>query len=212
MDRQYVQFGCGMCAPESWLNFDAGPAFWLQSRFPFLTPLLVKRGFPEYPKNIRYGDVIKGLPISPQSTDAVYCSHVLEHMTLEEFRVAIRNVFNYLRPGGTFRLVLPDLEQLIRSYVDDPSSEASSRFMRQSYLGEASLARGLKAMPTALFGRSRHLWMWDYKGMAEQLAEAGFTDIRRAQIGDSPDPHFSEVESEGRWTDCLGVECKRPEL
>ncbi len=210
MDRQYVQFGCGMCAPESWLNFDAGPAFWLQSRFPFLTPLLVKRGFPDYPKNIRYGDVIKGLPIAPQSAEAVYCSHVLEHMTLEEFRVTIRNIFSYLRPGGTFRLVLPDLEQLIKSYVDDPSPEASSHFMRQSYLGEASLARGLKAMPTALFGRSRHLWMWDYKGMAEQLAEAGFTNIRRAQIGDSSDPRFSEVESEGRWTDCLGVECKRP--
>lgn len=210
MDRQYVQFGCGMCAPETWQNFDAGPAFWLQSRFPFLTPLLVKRGFPDYPKNIRYGDVIKGLPVPPQSAEAVYCSHVLEHMTLEEFRIAIRNVFHYLRPGGTFRLVLPDLEQLIKSYVNDSSPEASSHFMRESYLGESSLARGLRAMPTALFGRSRHLWMWDYKGIAEQLAGAGFTDIRRAQLGDSPDARFQEVESEGRWTDCLGVNCKRP--
>lgn len=210
MDRQYVQFGCGTCAPETWQNFDAGPAFWLQSRLSFLTPLLVKRGFPDYPKNIKYGDVIKGLPVAPQSAEAVYCSHVLEHMTLEEFRVAIRNVFSYLRPGGTFRLVLPDLEQLITSYVNDPSPEAASRFMRESYLGEANLSRGLKAMPAALFGRSRHLWMWDYKGIAEQLAEAGFTDIRRAQLGDSPDPRFAEVESEGRWTDCLGVDCKRP--
>ena len=115
MDHKYVQFGCGMCAPETWQNFDAGPAFWLQSRLPFLTPLLVKRGFPPYPKNILYGDVIKGLPVPPQSAEAVYCSHVLEHMTLDEFRLALRNVFSYLRPGGTFRLVLPDLEQLIRS-------------------------------------------------------------------------------------------------
>ena len=27
MDHRYVQFGCGMCAPETWQNFDAGPAF-----------------------------------------------------------------------------------------------------------------------------------------------------------------------------------------
>lgn len=212
MDRQYVQFGCGTCAPENWQNFDAGPAFWLQTRFPFLTPLLVRRGFPEYPKNIQYGDIIKGLPIPAQSAKAVYCSHVLEHMTLEEFRITIRNVFSYLRPGGTFRLVLPDLEQLVNSYVNDPSPEAASRFMRESYLGEASLSRGIKAMPIALFGRSRHLWMWDYKGIAEQLAEAGFTDIRRAQIGDSPDPRFREVESEGRWENCLGVDCKRRQI
>ena len=46
--------------------------------------------------------------------------------------------------------------------------------------------------------------------MAAQLAEAGFTDIRRAQMGDSPDPRFKEVESDYRWKDCLGVDCKRP--
>ncbi len=62
----------------------------------------------------------------------------------------------------------------------------------------------------AAFGRARHFWMWDYKGMAAQLAEAGFVDIRRAQMGDSSDSRFSEVESETRWKDCLGVECKRP--
>jgi predicted SAM-dependent methyltransferase len=210
MDQQYVQFGCGTCAPVTWKNFDAGPAFWLQSRLPFLKPYLVKKGFPPYPDNIQYGDVIKGLPIPQQSVDAIYCSHVLEHMTLDEFRLAIRNVFSYLRPGGTFRLVLPDLEQLIKNYMNDSTAGAASRFMQESFLGEQTFVRGLKAMPTALFGRSRHLWMWDYKGIAEQLAAAGFTDIRRAELGDSLDSRFSEVETESRWANCLGVNCKRP--
>src|ERR1700748_3582943 len=109
---------------------------------PFLTPLRGKKGFPPYPKNILYGDVIKGLPIPAQSADAVYCSHVLEHMTLEEFRTTLRNVFSYLRPGGTFRLVLPDLETLIRAYGNDPTPEACSRFMHDSRLGRKTLPRG----------------------------------------------------------------------
>ena len=62
---QYVQFGCGLCAPATWVNFDAGPAFWMEKNLPFLKPMLLKRGFPHYPKNIRYGDVIKGLPVTP---------------------------------------------------------------------------------------------------------------------------------------------------
>jgi SAM-dependent methyltransferase len=210
MSQQYVQFGCGMCAPSGWKNYDAGPAFWLQSRLPFMKPMLVRRGFPDYPQNILYGDVIKGLPVARGSADAVYCSHVLEHLTLDEFRTTIRNVLSYLRPGGTFRFVLPDLEQLIQNYAHDSSSEACSTFMRESYLGEQSMARGVRSMPVALFGRSKHYWMWDYKGMAKELAAAGFTDIRRAQLGDSPDPRFGEVEDEGRWTGCLGVDCKRP--
>jgi len=210
MERQYMQFGCGTTAPDGWLNFDAGPAFWLQSRLPFLKPLLAKKGFPVYPKNITYGDVILGLPIQPQSLEAVYSSHVLEHLSLDEFRTAIRNVHAYLRPGGTFRMVLPDLEQLIKSYVQDGTSEAAPIFMRESYLGETASPRGLRAIPVALFGRSKHLWMWDYKSIEVELANAGFTSIRRATLGDSPDSRFAEVESEGRWTGCLGVDCKRP--
>jgi hypothetical protein len=131
-------------------------------------------------------------------------------MTLDEFRVAIRNVFSYLRPGGTFRLVLPDLEQLIGLYTGDPTPAACSRFMQESWLGETATPRGLRSIPTAVFGRARHLWMWDYKGMEQELTDAGFTGIRRAQMGDSPDPRFKDVESDYRWKDCLGVDCKRP--
>jgi len=210
MEYLYVQFGCGLCAPDDWQNFDASPTFLLQNRIPFLTTLLVKKGFPDFPKNIKYGDVIKGLPIPAQSAQAIYCSHVLEHLALNEFHIALRNIFSYLRPGGIFRLVVPDLEQLTRNYLADPSPNANSRFMQDSYLGENSLTRGIRAMPHTLFGRSRHFWMWDYKGMAEELAIAGFTEIRRAKFGDSPDPHFHSVESEARWTNCLGVECKHP--
>jgi hypothetical protein len=187
-----------------------GPCFLVTEQNALCYAASEKKGFPVYPKNIQYGDVIKGLPVPSQSAQAVYCSHVLEHMALEELRITLRNVFGYLRPGGTFRLVVPDLEQLIKTYVADPAAGASSRFMQDSYLGEKNVTRGLKAMPTALFGRARHLWMWDYKGMTEELEAAGFTSVRRAQFGDSGDPRFKSVESEGRWTNCLGIECKHP--
>jgi len=209
MQREYIQFGCGTCAPASWLNFDAGPAFWLESRLPFLKPILLRRGFPDYPKNIRYGDVVKGLPVEPSSARAVYCSHVLEHLSLEEFRIAIRNVLHYLQPGGYFRLVVPDLESLMKEYFLDPRADASSRFMETSHLGEARCLRGPRGALVSTFGRSKHRWMWDYKAIESELAAADFVDIRRARFGDSSDPRFKDVESEGRWERCLGVECRR---
>lgn len=207
---RYIQFGCGVCAPAAWRNFDAGPAFWIERHLPMLKPALLKRGFPDYPKNIEYGDVIKGLPVAPGSAAAVYCSHVLEHLALDEFRATIRNVFTYLEPGGTFRFVLPDLEALIRAYAASPDPEASSRFMRESYLGVDSQGKGFSRLVKMLFGRSSHLWMWDEKNMTLALADAGFTSIRRAEMGDNPDPRFAEVEDRGRWENCLGMECRRP--
>jgi predicted SAM-dependent methyltransferase len=206
----YVQFGCGICAPPRWLNFDAGPAFWLQCHLSFLKPILIKRGFPDYPANIRYGDVIKGLPVAPRSATAVYSSHVLEHLSLNEFRQALRNVHAYLVPGGTFRAVQPDLEWLAKRYIDCLDSEAASRFMRESALGLEEQKAGVAGMLKQLFGRSAHLWMWDYKNMVRELAAVGFTEIRRAQFRDNPDPIFHDVEEPSRWENCLGVECRKP--
>ena len=210
MDTSYVQFGCGLCAPPTWANFDAGPAFWLEKNLPFLKPMLVQKGFPDYPSNIAYGDVIKGLPVAAGSARAVYCSHVLEHLALEDCRRTLRNVISYLVPGGVFRLVVPDLEFYMKNYAESGDAEAASRFMKSTLLGEERGARGLEALPRALFGRSQHLWMWDYKNFAMELAAVGFVGIRRAKFGDAADPRFADVESADRWKDCLGIECRRP--
>ena len=209
MQSQNVQFGCGTCAPDSWLNFDAGPAFLLGKRLPFLKATLVRKGFPDYPPNIRYGDVIKGLPIDAGSAERVYSSHVLEHLALEDCRRAIRNVHGYLKPGGVFRFVVPDLEFYMHNYLASPDHGAASTFMAETYLGEREGARGWRSLPRAIFGRSQHLWMWDFKNFSQELTAAGYTSIRRAAFGDSGDAAFAAVETEGRWTNCLGIECRR---
>jgi predicted SAM-dependent methyltransferase len=209
-EGEYLQFGCGLCAPSGWRNFDAGPAFWLQRNIPFLRPTLVKRGFPNYPRNIEYGDIVKGLPVPPDSAKAVYCSHVIEHLALEELRLAVRNVYRYLQPAGIFRMVLPDLEYLARSYVADERAEAASHFMEASLLGTKVQRRGLAGLAQMLFGRSQHLWMWDYKSLSRELEAVGLVQVRRAHLGDSTDMRFRDVEDPGRWEECLGIECSKP--
>ena len=199
-----------MCAPPTWRNFDAGPAFLLEKRLPFLRKALVNRGFPDYPANIEYGDVTKELPIAEQSARGAYCSHVLEHLALNEFRAALANVFRYLAPGGTFRLVVPDLDWLANKYVTSDSTDASLTFLKDANLGMLQRNRGAADMLKAIFGRSQHLTMWDYKGMSAELAMAGFTQIRRASFKDSSDVRFLDVEDSDRWKNCLGVECFRP--
>jgi hypothetical protein len=210
MSEIYVQFGCGLSAPTTWRNFDAGPAFWIEKNLPFLKGAVVRRGFPNYPANIEYGDVVRGLPVEERSANGVYCSHVLEHLALNEFRTTLLHVLSYLKPGGIFRLVVPDLEQIARVYVSSERPDAAITFMRDAHLGEANKSRGLADKAKSLFGRSQHLTMWDYKGMAAELHQAGFTDIRRAAFQDAEDSRFREVEDAGRWENCLGVECRRP--
>ena len=153
-----------------------------------------------------------GLPVKSASAQRVYSSHVLEHLALEDCRKALRHVLTYLVPGGVYRFVVPDLEFYLQNYLASEEPGAASTFMADTYLGEREGARGLRSLPRALFGRSQHLWMWDYKNFAHELADAGFTAIRRAQFGDSGDAAFAAVEDEGRWLNCLGIECRRPQV
>jgi SAM-dependent methyltransferase len=207
MTRDYIQYGCGWSAPDTFLNFDCSPTLRFE-RLPVIGGLYI-RNAKRFPDNVRYGDIVRGLPISQASCSGVYCSHVLEHLALADFHIALQHTFQYLKPGGTFRFVLPDLEQLARDYLADGNALAASRFMEASCLGKKSRVRGLRGLIVGWLGNSAHLWMWDEKAMAEQLREHGFKDIRRATLGDAEDRTFNTVEDKGRFDGCLAMQCRR---
>ncbi|MBX9688520.1 MAG: methyltransferase domain-containing protein [Candidatus Obscuribacterales bacterium] len=213
MNDAYVQYGCGLSAPKSWRNFDASPTLQMQ-RLPLLgslfrSSLFSNKGFLIFPLNVEHADIVSGLPLKKESCDAIYCSHILEHLALNDFRLALRNTYSYLKPGGVFRLVLPDLETLAREYLESEDPQASLKFMDESKLGFKDRPRGALGMLRRLLGNSAHLWMWDFESLSLELKEAGFKEIRRAEFGDSADPQFKAVEDPLRWKDCLGMECRK---
>jgi hypothetical protein len=79
---QMVQFGCGLCAPSQWRNFDTSPTLRLQ-KLPMVGKLIPSGPFGHFPENVEYGNIVNGLPISDDSVKLLYCSHVLEHLTHE---------------------------------------------------------------------------------------------------------------------------------
>lgn len=202
-----IQYGCGVTAPNGWVNFDASPTLRLQ-KIPIFGRVATN-GRVTFPQNVRYGDVVKGLPIADASADLVYCSHVLEHLSHEDCRIAIRETHRILRPGGIFRGVLPDLERIAKDYLENNEPSAAIRFMEDSLLGLGSRRRGVRGIAVLAFGNSRHLWMWDFKALAAELETLGFHDIRRAQFSDSVEPAFGAVEQQSRWDGCLGFECRK---
>ena len=206
----YVQCGCGWDAPEGWLNFDASPTLRIE-RIPVVGTRISAnlKGNPEpFPTNVQYGDIVKGLPLPDGSCAVVYCSHVLEHLSLRECRKALANTKRLLRPGGTFRFVLPDLQLYITRYEQTDGPDAALRFMKDTALGEEARNRGATGLARALLGNSKHRWMWDYPSLERELLLQGFREVRPAEFGDSVDPLFARVERRERWNECIGFECK----
>lgn len=208
MASLYVQYGCGLSAPPAWDNYDASPTLRIQKN-PLLHFFLKRKLNAVFPANVKYGDIVKGLPVSQSSCKGVYCSHTLEHLSLDDCRVALHNTYKILQPGGIFRCVLPDLEIATRTYLkqlDGGNKEASIDYIAGLLMGLTSRPKGIKRIAESIFGNAHHLWMWDKYSLAVELEKAGFTQVRACEFNDSEDSHFQQVEDRSRFYSAIALQ------
>lgn len=72
-------------------------------------------------------DLKKGIPAPAASVDAVYHSHVLEHIDRDAVPGFFADIARVLRPGGVHRIVVPDLERYAHEYLDSWSGDLRIR-------------------------------------------------------------------------------------
>jgi SAM-dependent methyltransferase len=198
----YVQYGCGICAPPGWLNFDASPRLRLE-KVPGIRGILHSTVGILFPANVRFGDIVRGLPVPEHSACGIYCSHVLEHLARDDLAIALHNTLRILKPGGIFRLVVPDLHWRALRYVAAVASEkhtAADEFMSGAHLGRYG-RQNIVFLAHDYFGHCAHLWMYDFISLKPKLEAAGFVGIRRCELGDARDRMFDLVEEAGRFFD-----------
>lgn len=109
---KYLNLGCGTRYLETWDNLD-----------------FVSTG-----KAVRAHNFLDGIPLPDNAYDLVYHSHVLEHLPKESGPAFIKECFRVLKKGGIIRVVVPDLEQVMREYIRNlegaltGDKEAESRY------------------------------------------------------------------------------------
>lgn len=73
-------------------------------------------------KRVRYSNVTKRFPYPDNTVDAVFTSHLLEHLSPPKAEFCLREVHRVRRPGGLLRVSVPDLDYLVGVYdSNDPS-------------------------------------------------------------------------------------------
>ncbi len=192
-----VNIGCGISAPEGWYNIDNSPTIWI-SRIPFARRLLRT---PAWPRNVHRHNVLKGLPFADESVDCIYSSHTFEHFTFAQSLSLAKECRRVLKLGGTLRLVVPDLERLVRDYLADSAPLASHRLIERLLLGHT--------WQDMLHPGAHHSQMFDARSLVSMLSEAGFIDPKVSQFGVSLIPNVLAVESEQRRRESLYVEAEK---
>ena len=208
MKKIYVHYGSGTSAPTDWINFDSSPTLRIQKT------IIIGRLFKRFlnvvfPQNVLLGDIVNGLRITDNSCDGIFCSHVLEHLCHADLIIAINNTYKMLKPGGIFRMVLPDMEFYCNEYLSslkNNKSDACFKLMQDSLLGSKNRKKGFLNFIQSFYGNANHLWMWDYNSLSNVLLDAGFKKIRRCEFNDCEDKMFLSVEEKNRFDNCLSIE------
>ena len=66
---------------------------------------------------VQRANLLRRLPLDDCSAELVYSSHFLEHIPFDCVSDFLGECRRILRPGGVLRLVVPDLENLCRTYL-----------------------------------------------------------------------------------------------
>ena len=212
-----LHLGCGLTAPDDWLNVD-GSFQVVLARHPRVRNLLSLIGLVPrrqsqipWPRNVRRLNVKKRLPFPDRHFAAIYSSHLLEHLPRDHARSLLLECRRVLRPSGVCRLVVPDLEYLINQYLeakegsksgDDPAREFMKSLHMDSEPGAGSWLYRLYRRQTNFHA---HKWMYDTKSLVLLFQEAGFDRVQEKSYLDSRIPTIEQVEDEARVINGAGI-------
>jgi predicted SAM-dependent methyltransferase len=137
------------------------------------------------------------------SLDVVYASHLFEHLTLRSADLFLKESYRCLKPGGTLRIVVPDLYKICKRYINeyesgskpDPTEDImwAINMHREGQYGNPST---IKKMVYGWQGYPhQHKYMYDERSLTKRFRDAGFQDIVSLEYGQSRYiPEIKDVE------------------
>ena len=103
-----VHLGCGGDIRLGWVNIDLA----------LMPPPGFDRAAHPDTQLISY-DLRQGLPLEEESCMAIYSSHFFEHMEYQHGLRLIKECYRVLKPGGTFRLCMPNYRACFTAYLQN---------------------------------------------------------------------------------------------
>jgi len=215
-----LNLGCGAVRPKGWINVDSSLNAYLQ-KLPGGKFLAKKMGMVAYDStNVVYANLNKPWKWKNNSVDVVYASHLFEHLTLEAADLFMKESFRVLKPGGTIRIVVPDLYQICKKYLAEyetaPEFSETTRYIMWAINmhreGQYPNVKGLKKWILEWQGYPhQHKYMYDKKSLGLIFQQHGFVDILSLEYGKSR--YINEIaDVEGKEESYLSVylEAKKP--
>jgi predicted SAM-dependent methyltransferase len=171
-----LNWGCGGYPQQGWINSDVG----------------------NYAGVDIICDIREGLPLETGSIDYAVSIHALPEIPYPDLLRTLEELRRVLKPEGTLRLGLPDLDRAIAAYLNgDPTY-----FLIPDE--DARTLGGKLVVQMIWYGYSRSVFTNDF--VEELLLKAGFARVARCAYRQTASPFAEIVELDNREQESLFVE------
>jgi len=173
-----LHLGCGPNIKEGWVNIDLkkGADLTLDMREP--------------------------LPFRNDSCSIIYSEHFVEHIGYPEpVTSLVKECFRVLRPGGVFSVVVPDIELVLRSYVEGGTEEY---YAAQKKWNPEWCTLQMEHINYNFRQNGEHRFSYDFETLENLLRRCGFVGVKRRRFD-------AELDSKEREVGSMYVECAKPE-
>ena len=143
----------------------------------------------------------KELPFASDTFKGIFTEHCFEHIPLEDFKKNAKIIFRILKPGGTFRFIVPDGELYLGVYNRKINGENVSMPYEEGYMSPMHRINGI-------FRNHGHLFIYDFQTVSLILEEAGFRDIKKEKYNSGRDAKLLK-DTEWRSIESLYVEASK---
>ena len=180
-DSKKLQLGAGMNELPGWLNTDY-----------FARP------------GIYFLDVTRRFTIPDNAFNYVFSEHHVEHISYQNARFMLKEIFRILQPGGVLKLTTPDLNKYIYAYINN---DYQLPLVKQHvdnwiYTGFAYAKTYIPATAdyrahfiNDIFLNYEHRFIYDAQALITILEEAGFQNVHQIDYSGENDSVFLNIES-----------------
>jgi len=136
--------------------------------------------------------------LKSNSYDVVFTSHMLEHIPHFRIEKTISEFNRILKKKGILRIVVPDLEKMVKAYInrDYKFFKMSRHYTDHLGIGGSFLSKlispgkntiAISREMDEIFGGYAHIYHFDFEMLKTLLAKWGFSEIKKSNFCKSID-------------------------
>lgn len=173
-----LHLGCGGHVRAGWVNCDLNP------KDKIVLPV----------------DLLNAFPFPEESVRLCYAEHVLEHFSIEELRLVLKNIFKVMQAGGTFRIAQPDLQAMIKDSLYSYGWKIEK--MKYSKTKDKNIYTGTHYL-NFIWNEWGHKFNHSYDSLKYELNLAGFREVTPCTYHKSGTPALCFLEKHTPSEDAL---------